>query len=75
MSEREFIDKIEDYPDWEKGGWRPWRNDCHNKLEGAFEFAGASYPGAPNGRIDLDDNFAEWTGLDHVYQLLSTPWG
>lgn len=56
MSEAEFMRRIKEYKDWNRWLWLPWMNDCHNQLERAFEHAGVQYPGAPNGRVDIDDN-------------------
>ncbi|MFA5652742.1 MAG: hypothetical protein WDA72_01370 [Desulfomonilia bacterium] len=36
--------------------WTPWANDCHSDLGNAFDQAGVPYPGAPNGRLDIDDD-------------------
>ena len=32
-------------------------NDCHNQLEGAFHYIGVYYPGARNGRANLDEDY------------------
>ena len=58
--EKEFMDNIKKYPDWNQGFWRPFFNDCHNQLERAFEYYGYYYPGVPNGRVDIDDAFRNW---------------
>lgn len=55
MTDREFMNRIESYPGWNRGLWFPWLNDCHNDLEKAFKHAGVPYPGAPNGRLDIDE--------------------
>ncbi|MFZ6874230.1 hypothetical protein ACO0LF_19405 [Undibacterium sp. Di27W] len=59
MTAREFMNRIQNYPGWNGGLWFPWVNDCHNDLEDAFKYAGAPYPGAPNGRLDIDDDATE----------------
>lgn len=56
MTAREFMESIESYPGWNRGLWLPWLNDCHNDLEEAFKHARVPYPGAPNGRLDIDDD-------------------
>lgn len=56
MTAREFMERIESYPGWNRGLWLPWLNDCHNDLEGAFKHARVPYPRAPNGRLDIDDD-------------------
>ncbi|MFZ6733783.1 hypothetical protein ACO0LG_17785 [Undibacterium sp. Ji42W] len=56
MTARDFMDRIQRYPGWNKGLWFPWVNDCHNDLEDAFKYTGVPYPGAPNGRLDIDDD-------------------
>jgi uncharacterized protein RhaS with RHS repeats len=40
LSEDEFMDLIESYPDWEEGLWFPWVNDCHSQLESACKMQG-----------------------------------
>lgn len=55
MSEKDFMDRIDAYTGWNSGGWLPWVNDCHTDTKEAFDFANVPYPGAPNGRIDIDD--------------------
>jgi len=56
MTAREFMERIESYPGWNRGLWLPWLNDCHNDLEGAFKHARVPYPRAPNGCLDIDDD-------------------
>jgi RHS repeat-associated protein len=56
MTEKQFMDKIYEYPGWNHFLWIPWVVDCHSELKGAFDYAGVPYPGAPNGRVDIDDN-------------------
>jgi hypothetical protein len=58
VTARDFMNKIQAYPGWNKGLWVPWFNDCHNDVEAAFEHVGVPYPGAPNGRLDIDDDAA-----------------
>lgn len=58
MSERDFMKKVINSPKFNKGTWIPWKNDCHSDLNAAFDEAGVRYPGAPNGRIDIDDVFS-----------------
>ena len=55
LSESEFMQRIEAYPEWNKGPWIPWIDDCHAELAEAFKYAGVPYPGALNDRIDVDD--------------------
>jgi hypothetical protein len=59
MTEKSFMGKINSYPQWNSGLWAPWINDCHNDLNGAFTHAGVNYPGAPNGRLDIDDELRD----------------
>ncbi len=56
LTEAQFMDKIEQYSGWNSFLWVPGVVDCHSELEGAFEYAGVTYPGAPNGRVDYDEN-------------------
>lgn len=56
MSEKEFMDRIEAAKGWNNWIWTPWVNDCHTDLKNAFKQIGVPYPGAPNGRMDFDDN-------------------
>jgi len=56
MSENDFMDRIDAANGWNNWLWFPWVNDCHSDLKNAFNQAGVQYPGAPNGRIDIDDN-------------------
>ena len=56
MSENDFMDKIDAAKGWNNWVWTPWVNDCHSDLENAFNQAGVPYSGAPNGRMDIDDN-------------------
>jgi RHS repeat-associated protein len=55
MTESDFMNKVQTNPDINKGGWIPWVNDCHNSMENAFNEAGVKYPGAPGGRVDVDE--------------------
>lgn len=41
---------------WNNWLWTHWVNDCHSDLENAFNQSGVPYPGAPNGRLDIDEN-------------------
>ena len=58
MTESKFMDKIENAKGWNNWIWIPWINDCHSDLSNAFKQAGVSYPGAPNGRVDADDQLS-----------------
>jgi RHS repeat-associated protein len=55
-SEAAFIAAVRSYPGWDTGIWIPYANDCHTDLAKAFNHAKVPYPGAPNGRIDIDDS-------------------
>ena len=55
MTERQFMDGINGADSWNNGLYFPFVNDCHNDLERAFDHVGVDYPGAPNGRFDVDD--------------------
>ncbi|MBU1342365.1 MAG: hypothetical protein KKD66_12150 [Proteobacteria bacterium] len=68
MSESDFMDKIENADGWNNWIWIPYLNDCHSDLENAFDQAGVSYPGAPNGRIDFDDEIKN-SFNQTIYQL------
>jgi RHS repeat-associated protein len=56
MSESDFMKNILEAEGWNNWIWTPWANDCHSDLENSFDQTGVPYPGAPNGRIDIDDN-------------------
>lgn len=56
MSESDFMRGIGTASGWNNWLWIPWVNDCHSDLENAFIETGVPYPGAPNGRIDIDDD-------------------
>jgi hypothetical protein len=72
MSEGEFMDRIERAHGWNNWVWVPWANDCHSDLKNAFEQAGVPYPGAPNGRMDFDDNLK--AVLPQLMRRVVTPW-
>ncbi|SFC76438.1 RHS repeat domain-containing protein [Pseudoalteromonas denitrificans] len=65
MTEEEFMDKINSADNWNNGLYFPFVNDCHNDLERAFDHVGIDYPGAPNERFDVDDNFIEYLRRIH----------
>ena len=68
MSESDFMSSIEAATGWNDWMWIPWVNDCHSDLQSAFEQAGVPYPGAPNGRIDIDDNL--WNEFSNFMNFL-----
>ena len=53
MTEQEFIDDIRKHLN--QGPYIPFLWDCHCQMWYAFWQAGVPYPGAPNGRSDIDD--------------------
>ena len=55
ISEKDFMNKVRDAKGWNNWMWTPYANDCHSDLESAFNQTGVPYPGAPNGRVDFDD--------------------
>jgi len=55
MPENDFMNKITEADGWNNWIWTPFVNDCHSDLENAFHQTGIPYPGAPNGRVDIDD--------------------
>ena len=59
MTELDFMNRINSANNWNNGLYTPFVNDCHNDLERAFDHAGVDYPGAPNGRFDIDDIIQE----------------
>jgi len=71
LSEKEFMQKVIEYPGWNKGIYFPEIDDCHTQLQEAFEYAGASYPGWPTGRFDWDEQIgnAVNTVIDKGQQL------
>ncbi len=71
MSEHDFMKSIVGAEGWNNWIWTPWANDCHSDLENAFDQTGVSYPGAPNGRIDIDNNMRRGFEniMRHIYQL------
>ena len=54
MTEQEFIHDLRKYLD--HGPYIPGVWDCHSQLWFAFWMMGVPYPGAPNGRSDIDNN-------------------
>ena len=71
MSEAEFMNKIIEADGWNNWVWIPYANDCHSDLENAFEQIGITYPGAPNGRIDIDDEIR--IGITDIVRQLNNP--
>lgn len=75
MTESEFMDQLRNAPNWNNGLYFPFINDCHNDLERAFEHAGVDYPGAPNGRFDMDDDLIRLRDeFLHELELRLYPW-
>jgi RHS repeat-associated protein len=74
MSENDFMDQIEAAKGWNNWVWTPYLNDCHSDLENAFEQAKVPYPGAPNGRIDIDDSLRnDFDRFMHQIYKLNNP--
>ena len=71
MSEDDFMNRIESANGWNNWVWTPFVNDCHSDLENAFDQAGVAYPGAPNGRIDIDDDISRV--FNEIMRQLSNP--
>ncbi len=71
MSENDFMDNVDAANGWNNGVWTPWVNDCHSDLGNAFDQAGVPYPGAPNGRVNIDDNARN--DLNYIFNQLSNP--
>jgi RHS repeat-associated protein len=71
MTEVQFMDKFEKAPGWNNWMWIPWVNDCHTDAKGATEFAGGDYPGAPGGRVDIDDEIS--TAFNRILNQLTNP--
>jgi hypothetical protein len=71
MSEADFMMNISEADGWNNWVWTPYVNDCHSDLENAFEQTGVSYPGAPNGRMDIDDKIRN--GITDVMRQLNNP--
>ena len=55
MTEKDFMEKIFNYQGWNDGQYIPWKNDCHEQLEDAFEYAGVEYPEVPNERSNIEE--------------------
>ena len=74
MSESNFIKGITEAKGWNNWIWIPWLNDCHSDLENAFNQVGVSYPGAPNGRMDIDDDIINgFKSVMHLLNQLNNP--
>jgi hypothetical protein len=71
MTEEQFMDEFEKAPGWNNWMWIPWVNDCHTDAKRATEFAGGVYPGAPNGRVDIDDEIS--TTFNRFLNQLKNP--
>ncbi len=69
MTENDIMDGIDSASGWNNWLWTPWINDCHSDLENAFDEINVPYPGAPNGRIDADDDIKN--GYDKVVRQLN----
>jgi hypothetical protein len=69
MSQEEFMQRIENADGWNNWVWCGFLNDCHSDLQNAFRQAGVPYPGAPNGRMDIDDHFwaAAQRAMNRIY--------
>jgi RHS repeat-associated protein len=59
MTETQFVTAVSNHSGMNAGLYVPYINDCHSQLENAFYDLGVNYPGAPNGRMDLDDIFVD----------------
>ena len=57
MTETQFVNAVRNDSGMNAGLYFPYVNDCHTQLQNAFSHLGVNYPGAPNGRVDLDDVF------------------
>ena len=63
------MDRIEQAKGWNNWIWIPWVNDCHSDVENAFDQAGVPYPGAPNRRMDIDDDIM--SGINNFMRQLN----
>lgn len=74
MTESQFVNSIRGNSTLNDGFWAPYINDCHTDLQDAFSDVGVYYPGAPNGRVDLDNWFINSlnTAIDWVYDVFTS---
>lgn len=56
-TEAQFISQVRLNSGMNSGLYAPYINDCHTQLRNVFNNLGVNYPGAPNGRVDLDNWF------------------
>jgi len=73
ITEQDFMNGINTSDNWNNGLYFPFVNDCHNDLERAFNNVGVDYPGAPNGRLDIDDDISQ--GFNDYLRMILTPPG
>ena len=80
MTAQEFMAGIKEASGWNNWVWLPWINDCHTDLENAFKQVGVEYPGAPGGRVDIDDDVSNAVNsflsdiIRHIYYYYRIPY-
>ncbi|MBE9549283.1 MAG: RHS repeat-associated core domain-containing protein [Proteobacteria bacterium] len=73
MSEKEFMDKIEKWPGWNRDIYLPFVNDCQVQLEEAFKYVGVDYPGVPGGRGPTPRKFTDYLRREFGYTPPNVP--